>query len=58
MGESRGEGGGGAGSPDPTEKSQNIGLFSNIDPAPLKNHKATKQVFNVGPSSACQQTAI
>ena len=24
----------------------------------LKNHKATKSAFNVGPPSACQQNAI
>ena len=40
MGGSRG-GWGGAGGPDPSEKSQNIGFLSNTDPDPLKNHKAT-----------------
>ena len=39
--------GGGAMSPDPPEKSQNIGFLSNTGPDPLKNHKATKPTFNV-----------
>ena len=29
-----------------------IGFSSNTGPDPLKNRKATKPVFNVGPSSA------
>ena len=33
-------------------------LISNTDPDPLKNHKVTKPVFNVGPSSARQRNAI
>ena len=38
--------------PDPlAEKSQNI-VFCNTCPDPLKNHKANKPAFNVGPSSA------
>ena len=41
-------GGGGA------EKSQNIGFLSYTGPDPLKNHKATKPAFNVGPLSARQ----
>ena len=44
----------GAGFPDPPEKRKNIGLLSNTSPDPLKNHKATKPVFNVGPSSTRQ----
>ena len=45
-------GGGGQGVLTPTEKSQkNIGFLSNTGPDPLKNHKATKPAFNVGPSS-------
>ena len=51
-------GGGAAGGPDPPEKSQNIGFPCNTGPDPLKNHKATKPAFNVGPSSARQQNAI
>ena len=44
----------------PPEKSQNIGLLSNISPDPLLNHKATKTwpAFNVGPSSARQRNAF
>ena len=42
------EGGGGAGGPDPPEKSQKIGFLSNTGPDLLKNHKATKPAFNVG----------
>ena len=37
---------------------QNIGFLSNTDPDPLKNHKTTKQAFNVGPSSARQRNAM
>ena len=42
----------------PSEKSQNIGFSSNTGPDPLKNHKATKPAFNVGPLLACQQNVI
>ena len=44
--------------PHPPEKSQNIGFLSNTGPDPLKNHKATKPAFNVGPSSARQPNTI
>ena len=44
--------------PAPQENLKNIGFLSNIGPDPLKNHKATKHVFNVGPSSARQRNAI
>ena len=37
---------------------KNIWFLSNIGPDPLKNHKATKPAFNVGPSSARQRNAI
>ena len=40
--------------PEPPEKSQNIGFPSNTGLDPLKNHKATKPTFNVGPSSAAE----
>ena len=41
----------GAGGPDPPMKShRNIEFLSNTGPDPLKNHKATKPAFNVGPS--------
>ena len=49
---------GGPDPPPPPEKSQNIGFLSNTGPDPLKNHKATKTAFNVGPSSASQRNAI
>ena len=48
----------GAGGLDPPEKLQNIGFLCNTGPDPLKNHKATKPAFNVGPSSARQRNAI
>ena len=46
--------GGGTGGPDlPTLKNhKSIGFLCNTGPDPLKNHKATKPAFNVGPSSA------
>ena len=37
---------------------KNIGFLSNTGPDPLKNQKATKQAFNVGPTSARQRNAI
>ena len=46
----------GAGGPDPPEKSQNIGVLNNTDP--LKNQKAIKPAFKVGPSSVRQQNAM
>ena len=45
-------GGQGVPIPPPPEKSQNIRFLSNTGPDTLKNHKATKPAFNVGPSSA------
>ena len=51
------EGGQGVQTPPPL-KNKNIGLLSNTGPDPLKNHKATKPVFNAGPTSARQQNAI
>ena len=52
-------GGGGRGpDPRPPEKSQKYMFLSNTGPDPLKNHKATKPAFNVGPSSAHQRNAI
>ena len=50
------EGGGGQGIWTPTVKSKNIRFLSNTGPDPLKNNKATKPAFNVGPSSAHQRT--
>ena len=52
------EGGGGQGVRTPLENHKNIGFLSNTGPDPLKNHKATKPAFNVGPSSAFQRNAI
>ena len=46
------EGGGGKGSP------EKIGFLSGTNPDPLKNHKVTKPILNVGPSSARQRNAI
>ena len=34
------------------------GFLSNTAPDPLKNHKATKPAFNIGPSSARKRNAI
>ena len=42
--------GGGGGSGPPLENYKNIGLLSNTGPDPLKNYKATKPAFNVGPA--------
>ena len=50
--------GGGHGVSTPPENSQKIGFLSCTGPDPLKNHKATKPAFNVGPSSARQRNAI
>ena len=36
---------------------KNIGFLSNTSPDPLKNDKAIKPAFNVGPSSARQRNA-
>ena len=44
--------------PAPPENHKNIEFLSNTCPDPLKNHKATKPTFNVGPSLAHQQNAI
>ena len=52
---------GGAGGPDalPLKNHKiNIGFLSNTGPDTLKNHKAAKPEFNVGPSSARQRNAI
>ena len=37
--------------PPPLKYYKNIGFLSNAGPDPLKHHKATKQAFNLGPSS-------
>ena len=52
-------GGGGTGGPDPAEKPpKNLGFLSNTGSDPLKNHKATKPVFNIGSTSARKRNAI
>ena len=43
-------GGGGQGVGTPLKNHTNLGFLSNTGPDPLKNHKATKPEFNVGPS--------
>ena len=51
----------GTGGPEPTtppKNHKNISFLSNTGSDHLKNHKATKQAFNVGPSSARQRNAI
>ena len=51
--------GGGTGGPDPPLKNhKNIGFLCNTGLDPLKNHKATKPAFNVGPSSARQRNIV
>ena len=54
----RGSRGGDRGSRPPPEKKKhkNIGFLSNTGPDPLENHKATKPVFIVGPTSATSET--
>ena len=42
----------------PLKNQENVGFLSNTGPYPLKNHKATKPAFNVGPSSARQRNAF
>ena len=51
-------GGGGMGVWTALNNHKNIGFLCNTSQDPLKSHKATKQAFNVGPSSACQRNAI
>ena len=48
------EGGGGSGSVLPEKSQKNIGFLSNACPDPMKNHKAAKPAFSVGPLSAHQ----
>ena len=47
---------GGQGVWTPLKNHKNVGFSSITVLDPLKNHKATKRAFNVGPSSACQRT--
>ena len=48
----------GTGGLDSTEKSQNIGFLNITGLYPLKNQKATKPAFTVGPSAPCQRNVI
>ena len=41
----------------PPVNHKNIGFLSNTGLDPLKNHKATKAAFNVGPTMARQRIA-
>ena len=41
--------------PDPQENNEAIEFLSVTDPDPFENQKATKPVFNVGPSLARQR---
>ena len=43
--------------PSPEELQKYIGFLSNAGPDTLKNHKAIKPAFNVGPSFANQRNA-
>ena len=54
----RGSRGGGQGVRTPPKNHKHIGFLSNTGLHPLKNHKATKSVFNVGPSLVRQRNAI
>ena len=50
---------GGGRIPDPPpETSQKYRVSSNTGPYPLKNHKATKSAFNVGPSSVSHLSGV
>ena len=49
---------GGQGVRTPPERPQKYRVLSNTGLDPLKNQKATKPAFNVGPSLARQQNAI
>ena len=49
---------GGQGVRTPRKNHKNLGFLSNTGPDLLKNHKATKPAFNVGPLSARQRNAI
>ena len=51
-------GGGGRGSGPSLKNHKNIGFLSNTGMDPLKNHKPTKQAFNIGPLTVHQRNAI
>ena len=48
----------GSGSHLENHKAIGQGFLNNTGPDPLKNHKATKPAFNVGPLSAHQRNTI
>ena len=48
--------GGTGGSGHPLKYQKAIQFLNKTGPDPLKNHKATKPAFNVGPSSARKET--
>ena len=52
------EGGQGVWTPPPLKNHENIGFLCNTGLDPLKNNKATKTAFNVGPLLARQRDAI
>ena len=49
---------GGGGTGPPLKNDKNIGFSSKTGPDLMKNHKATKSAFNVGPSLARHRNAI
>ena len=49
---------GGQGVQTPLKNHKKIGFLSNTGPDLLKNHKATKPAFNVGPLSARQPLTV
>ena len=52
------EGDRGSGPPSRKVTKIHAGFLSNTGPDPLKNHKASRPAFNVGPLSARQRNAI
>ena len=58
MRRSRGEGTGPGPPLPPPPLKNHKNILSNTGPDPLKNRKATKPTFNVGPSSTSQRNAI
>ena len=53
-----GGGGAGGGGGQPLKNHKNIGFPNITCPDPLKNHKAAKPTFNVGPSTVCQLIGV
>ena len=44
--------------PPPLKNHKNIGFLSYTGPDPLKNYKNTKQTFNLGPTSAIDDSLV